>query len=48
MRPHEVPYLLGDCTKAKDKLGWEPRIQVDELAKMMYTSDLQEARKEVR
>lgn len=48
MRPHEVPYLLGDCTKAKDKLGWEPRIQVDELARMMYTSDLQAARKEVR
>lgn len=47
MRPHEVPYLLGDCTKAKDKLGWEPKIKVDELAKMMYTSDLQVTGKEL-
>ncbi len=47
MRPHEVPYLLGDCTKAKDKLGWEPKIQVDELAKMMYTSDIQVTGKEL-
>ena len=35
-RPHEVPLLLGDSTKAKEKLGWEPKIDFEGLAKMMY------------
>jgi GDPmannose 4,6-dehydratase len=39
-RPHEVPLLLGDPTKAKVKLGWEPKIKFDKLAEMMYESDL--------
>lgn len=39
-RPHEVPLLLGDPTKAKEKLGWEPRIRFKELAHMMYDEDL--------
>jgi len=39
-RPHEVPLLLGDPTKAKEKLGWEPRIKFKELAHMMYDEDL--------
>jgi GDPmannose 4,6-dehydratase len=39
-RPHEVPLLLGDPTKAKEKLGWEPRVKFKELAKMMYDEDL--------
>lgn len=38
-RPHEVPYLLGDSTKAKSELKWFPEIHVEELAHMMYTSD---------
>ena len=29
-RPHEVPLLLGDYSKAKEKLGWEPNITLDE------------------
>ena len=41
-RPHEVPFLLGNNNKAKEKLGWEPEISVDELARMMYTNDLRE------
>jgi GDPmannose 4,6-dehydratase len=41
-RPHEVPLLLGDATKAKEKLGWQPEIKFKELAAMMYESDLQE------
>ena len=45
-RPHEVPLLLGDATKAKEKLGWEPTITVDELAKMMYESDLKIVKRE--
>ena len=40
-RPHEVPLLLGDPTKAKEKLGWEPDITFSELAKMMYEADLE-------
>ena len=41
-RPHEVPLLLGDSTKAKEKLGWEPKIDFEGLAKMMYDEDLKE------
>ena len=40
--PHEVPLLLGDPTKARDKLGWEPKINFEALAKMMYDEDLKE------
>ena len=39
-RPHEVPLLLGDPTKAKRLLGWEPKIKFVDLAKMMYEEDL--------
>ncbi len=39
-RPHEVPLLLGDSSKAREKLGWEPKVDIDELAKMMYDHDL--------
>jgi len=38
-RPHEVPNLLGNPTRAKDTLGWEPKTSLEELAKMMYESD---------
>ena len=39
-RPHEVPLLLGDYSKAKEKLQWEPKVRFKDLAKMMYESDL--------
>ena len=39
-RPHEVPLLLGGPTKAKEKLGWQPKVDFEELAKMMYDADL--------
>ena len=39
-RPHEVPLLLGDPTKAKEKLGWEPKTRFEGLAKLMYDADL--------
>jgi len=45
-RPTEVDLLLGDATKAKDKLGWQPRVGFDELVKMMVASDLIEAEHE--
>ena len=44
-RPNEVPYLLGDPTKAKNILNWNPKTSMVELAKMMYDSDLAELRK---
>jgi len=39
-RPHEVPLLLGDPTKAREKLDWQPKVDFEELAKMMYDADL--------
>jgi GDPmannose 4,6-dehydratase len=39
-RPHEVPLLLGDASKAKEKLGWTPKTNLKQLAKMMYNTDL--------
>lgn len=39
-RPQEVPFLLGDSSKAKSKLGWKPRTSFKELVKEMYESDL--------
>ena len=41
-RPHEVPLLLGDSSKAQKKLGWKPKVNFDGLAKMMYDEDLKE------
>jgi GDPmannose 4,6-dehydratase len=41
-RPHEVPLLLGDPTKAKEMLGWKPRYTFNSLAIDMYESDLKE------
>jgi GDPmannose 4,6-dehydratase len=38
-RPSEVPYLLGNCSKAERILGWETEIDMPELAKIMYDSD---------
>jgi GDPmannose 4,6-dehydratase len=38
-RPHEVPYLSGDATKAKIILKWQPKIDLNTLAKMMYNAD---------
>ena len=40
-RPHEVPLLLGDPSKAQKKLGWQPKVKFKELARMMYDEDLQ-------
>jgi len=38
-RPQEVPYLLGDASKAKKILKWEPRISFQQLYEMMYRAD---------
>jgi len=40
-RPTEVDLLIGDATKAKEKLGWEPKYKLHELIKEMVASDLE-------
>jgi len=40
MRPAEVDLLIGDASKAKDVLGWEPKVAFDELIRMMVDADL--------
>jgi GDPmannose 4,6-dehydratase len=45
-RPTEVDTLLGDASKAKKKLGWEPSISFDELVTEMIKEDLKAAEKE--
>jgi GDPmannose 4,6-dehydratase len=45
-RPAEVDVLCGDASKARQALGWEPRISFEELAAMMIDADAELARKE--
>ncbi|MBW2035109.1 MAG: GDP-mannose 4,6-dehydratase [Deltaproteobacteria bacterium] len=45
-RPTEVDYLLGDSTKARTTLGWEPTVSFEELVKMMVSEDLKEAQRD--
>lgn len=42
-RPAEVETLLGDPSKAKEKLGWQPEISVEEMCEEMVSNDLKEA-----
>ena len=41
MRPAEVDQLVGDASKAKRVLGWEPRVTFEQLIQMMVEADLQ-------
>ena len=45
-RPTEVETLLGDATKAKEKLGWVPKISFDELVAEMVREDLKTAERD--
>ena len=45
-RPTEVETLLGDSTKAREKLGWTPKISFEELVNEMVACDLNEAKKD--
>ena len=45
-RPTEVDLLIGDATKAREQLGWAPRISFDEMVSEMMEADLAVARKE--
>ncbi|RYG84099.1 MAG: GDP-mannose 4,6-dehydratase, partial [Alphaproteobacteria bacterium] len=45
-RPSEVETLLGDATKAKQKLGWEPKTSFAELVTEMVREDLKSAERD--
>jgi len=45
-RPAEVETLLGDYSKAKEELGWSPKISLEQMIKEMMEKDIEEARKE--
>jgi GDPmannose 4,6-dehydratase len=41
-RPTEVDSLLGDASKARRKLGWEPKVKFNELVKLMVDADIKD------
>jgi len=41
LRPAEVDHLVGDASKARERLGWEPRVSFRELVEMMVDADLE-------
>lgn len=48
LRPAEVDLLIGDASKAKRVLGWEPRVKFEKLVEMMVEADLELAERELR
>ena len=44
-RPSEVDLLVGDASKAKSDLGWEPQVKFKELVKILLDSDIELAKK---
>jgi GDPmannose 4,6-dehydratase len=40
LRPADVEHLIGDSSKAREKLGWEPRTSFDEMIRLMVDADL--------
>jgi GDPmannose 4,6-dehydratase len=47
-RPSEVDLLIGDPSKAKRQLGWEPKVRFKELVKIMTDADLELAKREAQ
>lgn len=47
-RPAEVELLIGDATKAREKLGWIPAVKFKEMIKIMVDADLEEVKKEIK
>ena len=45
-RPTEVETLLGDPSKAKEKLGWEPKISLEQMVKEMMDHDINIAKRD--
>ena len=48
MRPAEVYHLIGDSSKARQKLGWRPEVTFQQLARMMVDADLELVRQRLR
>ena len=46
LRPSEVDCLLGDASKARKVLKWEPKVSFKELARMMTDADMEIAKRE--
>ena len=46
-RPAEVDLLIGDASKAKEKLGWEPKVTFKELTRIMVDADMKLAKNEL-
>lgn len=47
VRPAEVDLLIGDATKAKEKLGWEPKVSFSDMIQMMIENDLKMVQEEI-
>lgn len=47
-RPTEVDLLVGDASKAKRELGWEPKVRFEELVRIMVRADLENAKRQAR
>ena len=45
MSSNEVEILIGDGTKAKEKLGWEPKTSIEKLVKIMAHADWEKVKK---
>ena len=41
LRPAEVEHLVGDASKAREKLGWEPQTSFEEMVRLMVDADLE-------
>jgi len=41
LRPAEVEHLIGDASKAREKLGWEPRTSFEEMVRLMVDADIE-------
>ncbi|MDE1170389.1 MAG: GDP-mannose 4,6-dehydratase [Verrucomicrobium sp.] len=46
-RPAEVELLIGDASKAKRQLGWEPKVKFEELTRLMVDADLEKLRNQL-
>jgi GDPmannose 4,6-dehydratase len=47
-RPAEVDILMGDYSKAKKKLGWQPRVKFEDLVPIMVEADIKRVEEEIR
>jgi GDPmannose 4,6-dehydratase len=48
LRPAEVNTLCGDASKAREKLGWKPKVSFEQLVAMMVDADLERVAKQIR